>query len=41
MNICTTEAPEEYEFEPGHTAACWQYHPESGYADIDFSREGE
>lgn len=41
MNICTTEAPEEYEFEPGHTAACWLYHPESGYADIDFSREGE
>lgn len=39
MNICTEEAPEEYEFEEGHKVACWLYHPESGYNDIDFSKE--
>lgn len=41
MNICTTDVPEEYEFEQGHKVACWLYHPESGYAEIDFSGEEE
>ncbi|MBQ2651045.1 MAG: ABC transporter ATP-binding protein [Clostridia bacterium] len=41
MNICIEEAPEVYEFEKDHKVACWLYHPESGYADIDFSKEAE
>ena len=41
MNVCVNEAPEEYEFEKDHKVACWLYHPESGYADIDFSKEAE
>ena len=41
MNVCVNEAPEEYEFEKAHKVACWLYHPESGYADIDFSKEAE
>lgn len=41
MNVCVDEAPEEYEFEEGHKASCWLYHPESGYTDIDFSKEAE
>lgn len=41
MNICVDEVPEEYEFEKDHKVACWLYHPESGYADIDFSKETE
>ena len=41
MNICIEEAPETYEFEKDHKVACWLYHPESGYADIDFSKEAE
>lgn len=41
MNICVDEMPEEYEFEEGHKVSCWLYHPESGYCDIDFSKEAE
>lgn len=41
MNVCVEENPEEYEFEDGHKVSCWLYHPESGYADIDFSKEAE
>lgn len=41
MNICAEEAPDSYEFETGHEVSCWLYHPESGYADIDFSKEAE
>lgn len=41
MNICVKEMPPEYEFENGHKASCWLYHPESGYADIDFSKEAD
>lgn len=41
MNVCVDEVPEEYEFEDGHKVSCWLYHPESGYADIDFSKEAE
>ena len=27
MKICTEQEPPLYEFEPGHTARCWLYHP--------------
>ncbi len=39
MNVCAEALPPEYEFEEGHKVSCWLYHPESGYRDIDFSRE--
>ena len=41
MNVCVDEVPDEYEFEDGHKTACWLYHPESGYQNIDFDKEAE
>ena len=32
MKICTEQEPPLYEFEPGHTARCWLYHPMAGAA---------
>ena len=32
MKICTEREPPLYEFEPGHTARCWLYHPMAGAA---------
>mgnify|MGYP000522478733 FL=1 len=37
MKICVEAMPPEYEFEPGHKAACWLYHPDSVYQDIDLT----
>ena len=39
MKICVEAMPPEYEFEPGHKAACWLYHPDSVYQDIDLTEE--
>lgn len=39
MSICTEVEPPEYEFEDGHKACCWLYHPQSEYREIDFSKE--
>lgn len=39
MNACVDAVPSEYEFEEGHMVSCWLYHPDSGYQNIDFSKE--
>ena len=33
MKICQKSEPPEFEFEDGHTAHCWLYHPMAGYTE--------
>lgn len=41
MKVCLEAMPPQFEFGEGHKAACWLYHPQSGYTDIRFEEEEE